>query len=70
MEETKRNSVKLDIQAARLSENEREQPVELYKSISEVDSAQKLPGKCVGKDIVPKYYLFKKFAAALDRFRL
>lgn len=45
MEETKRNSVKLDIEAVRLSENDREQPVESYKSISEVATAQKLPGK-------------------------
>lgn len=45
MEETKRNSIKLDIEAARSVENESVQPVESYKQITENDSNHKSSGE-------------------------
>lgn len=45
MEDTKRNSMKLDIEAVRLSENDRDQPTESYKQISEFDLNDKSSGK-------------------------
>lgn len=45
MEETRRNSMKLDIEAVRLSDNDRDQPTETYKKSSEFDSNEKSPGK-------------------------
>lgn len=41
MDETKRNSMKLDIEAVRLSENDQDQPTEIYKKVSEFDSNDK-----------------------------
>lgn len=46
MDETNRNSMKLDIEAVRLSsENDREIPKESYKQVSEFDLNEKLTGK-------------------------
>lgn len=45
MDETKRNSMKLDIEAVRLSENDRDQPTETYKQLSEFDSNNKSIGE-------------------------
>lgn len=39
--------MKLDIEAVRLSDNDRDQPTETYKKSSEFDSNEKSPGKCV-----------------------
>lgn len=45
MDETNRNSMKIDIEAVRLSENDRELPKETYKQISEFDQEDKLTGE-------------------------
>lgn len=45
MDETRRNSMKLDIEAVRLSDNDRDQPTETYKQISEFNSNDKSGGK-------------------------
>lgn len=46
MEETRRNSMKLDIEAVRSSDNDRDQPTETYKKASEFDSNEaSSPGK-------------------------
>lgn len=46
MDETKnRNSMKLDIEAVRLSENDREYPKETYKQLSEFDLNDKSIGE-------------------------
>lgn len=39
MDETRRNSMKLDIEAVRLSENDHDQPNESYKQISEFNNS-------------------------------
>ncbi|XP_031620255.1 maltase A2 isoform X2 [Contarinia nasturtii] len=41
MDETKRNSMKLDVEAVRLSENDHDRPTEVYKQVSEFDSNDK-----------------------------
>lgn len=51
MEETRRNSMKLDIEAVRLSDNDRDQPTETYKKSSEFDSNEKSPGKFAAASI-------------------
>lgn len=45
MDETKRNSMKLDIGAVRLSENDHDQPTETYKQVSEFDTNDKSTGE-------------------------
>lgn len=45
MNETKRNSIKLDIETVRLSENDHDQPTEVYKQSSEFDSNDKTTGE-------------------------
>lgn len=45
MDETKRNSLKLDIEAVRLSENDHDQPTETYKQVSEFSTNEKSAGK-------------------------
>lgn len=45
MDETNRNSMKLDIEAVRLSDNDRETPKESYKQVSEFDLNEKLTGE-------------------------
>lgn len=45
MDETNRNSMKLDIEAVRLSDNDRETPKETYKQVSEFDLNEKLTGE-------------------------
>lgn len=45
MDETNRNSLKLDIEAVRLSDNDRDQPKESYKQVSEFDTNEKLIGE-------------------------
>lgn len=47
MDETKRNSMKLDIAAVRLSENDHDQPTETYKQVSEFDSNDKSTGEFI-----------------------
>lgn len=47
MEETKRNSMKLDIEAVRVSDNDRDQPTESYKQISEFDNNDKSTGEFI-----------------------
>lgn len=39
--------MKLDIEAVRLSDNDRDQPIETYKKSSEFDSSEKTSGKCI-----------------------
>lgn len=41
MDGTRRNSMKLDIEAVRLSENDHDQPTEIYKQVSEFDTNDK-----------------------------
>lgn len=38
MDETKQNSMRLDIEAVRLTENDQDRPTEVYKQASEFDS--------------------------------
>lgn len=45
MDETKRNSMRLDIEAVRLSENDHDQPTEVYKQVSEFSSNVKSTGE-------------------------
>lgn len=46
MDETKRNSMRLDIEAVRLSENDHDQqPTETYKQVSEFNSNEKSTGE-------------------------
>lgn len=45
MDETKRNSMRLDIEAVRLSENDHDQPTESYKQVSEFNSNAKATGE-------------------------
>lgn len=45
MDETKRNSMKLDIESVRLSENDHDQPTEVNKQSSEFDSNDKSTGE-------------------------
>lgn len=45
MDETRRNSMKLDIEAVRLSENDHDQPTEIYKQVSEFDTNDKPNGE-------------------------
>lgn len=45
MDETNRNSMKLDIEAVRLSENDHDQPTETYKQVSEFSSNEKSTGE-------------------------
>lgn len=47
MDETKRNSMKLDVEAVRLSENDHDRPTEVYKQVSEFDSNVKSTGECI-----------------------
>lgn len=45
MDETNRNSMRLDIEAVRLSENDHDQPTETYKQVSEFNSNAKSTGE-------------------------
>lgn len=67
MDEKNRNSMKLDIEAVRLSENDRDQPTETYKQILEFN----LNNKCAGELNIfhPKtsYLKAKYFVCQLNR---
>lgn len=45
MDDTKRNSMRLDIEAVRLSESDHDQPTEIYKQAAEFDSNDKSTGE-------------------------
>lgn len=58
MDETNRNSLKLDIEAVRVSENDREQPKETYKQVSEFDLNEKLIGEFTFMHIIYRMWFF------------